>query len=189
MTRKETSHVLAMVNMLWPHSDLGPDAAAVLALWHSFLRDLDAPGVEAAVRDLAAQGREHAPAVGVIVKTAADRATVAPDWDQVRQEILQGIVQYRPAPGPQADPYAAPPPSYWSHPLIAEFIDGAWNEWRLASEADGTFMAQQREAWKALAARAGRDIALRTVGAERASVPGLHRPDYLAGLPSPNGTD
>src|SRR5205085_2815575 len=81
---------------------------------------------------------------------------------------------YRPAG--TGDPYAGPPAGYWSHPLIGRFMVNAWDEWRLSRETDGTFQAQQREAWKALAARAERGVALTAIGAPRRR--GLERPDY-----------
>lgn len=185
MTVGESARVVAAVQLLWPHSNLGGEPSAVVGMWHSFLGEHDYQAVDAAIRELAAQGREHAPPVGVVVKTLAERTAIAPEWDEVRCEVLRAIATYRQPPGPQADPYAAPPANYWSHPLISLFMEGAWNEWRMASESDGTFNAQQREAWKALSARTQRGVALATVGAARQN--GLHRPDYLRGLPSPGG--
>lgn len=184
MTREQTASVVAIVRMLWPHSNLGGNPGEVLGIWHSFLESYEPSEVEAAVRELAAQGREHAPPVGVVVRTVAERATEAPGWDEVRGEILNAIHRYRPRrEDAMRDPYAAPPADYWSHPLVARFMDGAWNEWRMAREDDGTFNAQQREAWKALAARIERGTALNAVGAPRRR--DLARPDYLKGLPTP----
>jgi hypothetical protein len=178
MTREQTAGVVAMIRVLWPHSQLGGDPAAVLGVWHAMLGDLDVNDAEAAVRELAAQGREHAPPAGVVVKTAAERATEAPEWDEARAEILTAVRRYRPSRDEaMRDPYAPPPDSYWSSPLLAQFMDGAWNEWRAAAEGDGTFNAQHREAWKALAARAGRRAALSVVGAPRRR--DLERPENL----------
>lgn len=180
MTREQTSHVLGVVRLLWPHSNLGGNPHDVLGLWHSFLTSYEPAEVEAAVRELAADGREHAPPVGLVVRAVALRTADCPEWDEVRAEILQAIQRYRPATG-EGDPYAAPPADYWTHPLIAAFIGNSWNEWRLSRDGDGTFHAQQREAWKALAARAERGVALASVGAPRKR--GLQRPDYTAALP------
>lgn len=185
MTREQTSHVLGIVRMLWPHSNLGHNPAEVLALWHSLLIDHQAGDVEHAVRELAATGREHAPPVGLIVRTVAERAADCPDWDEARAEILQALRTYRPVG--EGDPYAGPPAGYWSHPILAAFMANGWNEWRLSREGNGTFQAQQREAWKAMAARAERGVALAAVGAPRRR--GLERPDYLAALPAPTTTE
>lgn len=187
MNRDETARVVAAVRLLWPHSNLGGNPADVISMWHSLLGDQLHQHVDAAIRELAAQGREHAPPVGVVVKTLAERTSVAPEWDEVRAEILHAIATYRQPPGIQADPHAPPPDTYWSHPLVARFMEpaGVWKEWRMSREGDGTFAAQQREAWKALAGRAQRGVALAAVGASRQ--PGLTRPDYLRALPSPDG--
>lgn len=185
MTRDQAASIVAVVRMLWPHSNLGGSATEVVGLWHSFLESYDRADVEAAVRELAAQGREHAPPVGVVVKTIAVRDTDIPGWDEVRAEILKAVARYRPSREEAArDPYAAPPAQFWSHPIVAEFMDGAWREWRMAAESDGTFNAQQREAWKALAARVERRSALVGVGAPRRG--DLRKPD-LRVLP-PGGT-
>lgn len=184
MTRDETARTVAAVRLLWPHSNLGGNPVDVISMWHSLLADQQHEHVDAAIRELAAQGREHAPPVGVVVKTLAERTAHAPEWDEVRGEVLRAIATYRPPRGSE-NPYAAPPAEHWSHPLVSVFMDGAWDEWRMASEGDGTFNAQQREAWKALAHRAQRGVALAAVGAPRRR--DLQRPDYLRALPSPDG--
>jgi hypothetical protein len=182
MTREEIAQVLTVIRLLWPHSNLGQNPAKIVGIWHSLLHTADVQQVEAAVREQAASGREHAPPVGVIVKAIAEREQDAPDWDEVEREILRAIVSYRPPQdGKTFNPYAAPPDGYWSHPIVARFMDGVWDEWRLSHEGDRTFMAQQREAYKALRARAERSGGLALVGARRRR--DLDRPDYLAALP------
>lgn len=180
MTREETADVLAVVRLLWPHSNLGRNPAEVVGIWASMLAAADRESVELAVREQAAAGREHAPPVGVIVKAVADREQDVPDWDEAELEIRRAISAYRPPTG-AGSPYAPPPPGYWSHPVIARFMDGAWDEWRMSGEGDRTFLAQQREAYKALRARAERAGGLQLVGAPRRR--DLAKPDYLAGLP------
>ncbi len=187
MTRDETGTVLAVVRLLWPHSNMGGDPAEVVGIWHSLLAAADRDAVEAAVREAAAHGREHAPPVGVIVRMVAEREHDAPDWDEVEVEVLRAVRSYRPPRGEaQRDPYAEPPAEHWSHPTVALFMQGAWNEWRMSVDGDRTFLAQQREAYKALRVRAERAGSLSLVGDPRRRQ--LERPDYLAALPSPQGT-
>jgi hypothetical protein len=182
MTREETAQILTVVRLLWPHSNLGHNPQEVVGIWHSMLATADRESVELAVREQAAAGREHAPPVGVIVKSVADRTEDIPDWDEVEREIRRAISAYRPPRDvARLDPYAAPPADYWSHPAVARFMDGVWDEWRMAREDDRTFLAQQREAYKALRARAERAGSLRLVGAPRRR--DLTKPDYLAALP------
>lgn len=180
MTREQTATVLAVVRLLWPHSNLGGDPQEVVGIWHSMLATADHRAVEAAVRELAAAGREHAPPVGVIVRTLAEREQNLPDWDEVEAEVRRAVRSYRPPRG--ADPYGVPPAEHWSHPAIAQFMDAAWDEWRFSLEGDRTFLAQQREAYKALRARAERTGSLALVGAPRRQQ--LRRPN-LRLLPTP----
>lgn len=187
MNRSETAQVLTVVKMLWPHSTLGGSAVEVLGLWHSFLESYSARDVEAAIRDLAAQGREFAPPVGMVVKTISERTLNIPEWDEVVAEIERGLMRYRREMPPggfssEREMHGAPPPEYWSHPAIAAFITPAWHEWRMCLERDRrTFYAQQRDAYKAMAARDERSTALAGIGAPRRE--GLRRPDYLKALP------
>lgn len=162
--------MLAMVRLLWPHSNLGPNPTAVLGLWHSFLEHISATDVERTVRQLAADGREHAPPIGVVVKAAVDRSDTLPEWDEVRSEILRAVRTYRPPPGELADPYAGPPASFWSHPAVARFMEHSWTEWRMASEDDGTFNAQQRDAYNAMKGRLSRERRNIAVGADTTAV-------------------
>lgn len=178
MTREETATVLAAVRLLWPHSNMGGDPGEVVGAWHAMLRAADRQAVEDAVREQAAAGREHAPPVGVVVRMVAERAHDAPDWDEVEREVLRAVRSYRPRHG---NPYAAPADEYWSHPTVALFMDGAWDEWRMSIDGDRTFLAQQREAYKALRVRAERAGSLSLVGAPRRRQ--LQRPDYLRALP------
>lgn len=182
MTLEQTTRVIAAVRTLWPHSNLGHDTEAVVRMWHSILSDFDARRVDGAIRELAAQGREHAPPVGVVAKTVADRIVDPPDWDEVVAEIEHLKRRYHPAlPGRETPPVAA-----FSHPSVAMFALGAWRELALGPAPGtrdyGTFYAQQREAWKALAGRHQRGVALTAVGAPRRRSQ-LSRPDFQAALP------
>lgn len=182
MTRDETIEILAVVRLLWPHSNLGTNPSEVVGIWHSMLNTADRDSVENAVREQAAAGREHAPPVGVIVKAVAEREGDVPDWDEVEREVRRALVSYRPSrEDARTNPYAPPPAGYWSHPAIARFMEFAWDEWRMSKEGDRTFLAQQREAYKALRARAERAGSLRLVGAPRRR--DLSKPDYLSLLP------
>lgn len=185
MNLTETTRVLAAVRLLWPHSNLGDDPQAVIRMWHSFLSDLDYRRVDSAIRELAAQGREFAPAVGLVVKTVADRIVDSPDFDEVMDEVHRLLKRYHPAyPGREK-----PPAEAFSHPSVAAFARDAWRELALGPAPGtnnyGTFYAQQREAYKALAARHQRGVALAAVGAPRRRSD-LNRPDFLAALPRPS---
>ena len=185
--------MLAVVRMMWPHSNLGDDAVAIVGLWHSLLERFDAGDVEAAVRELAASGREHAPPVGLVVKTLAERATDAPEWDETWSEVHRLIARF--------GSYRVPPEDEFSHPIVAAFARPAWRELCMApapgTGGHGTHEAQQREAYKAMRARLGRDGALVALGAprpgsrrrlealEETAQPrrvGPRRPDYLRAL-------
>jgi hypothetical protein len=190
VTKGEVVDVLSVVRMLWPHLQLGGDPAKrgadVVALWLSFLEGHEAQDVELAVRELAATG-ERFPGLPVLLSMVAQRGAALPEWDEVREEILRAIRSYRP---PREDamvnPYAMPPEDYWSHPVIARFVESVWDEWRMAPDPGvdaargqaGTFFAQQRDAFKALRARAERGVALEAVAAPR----GLRRLDMRASL-------
>jgi hypothetical protein len=117
MTREETARVVAAIQLLWPHSNLGGAPADVVSMWHSFLGEFPHQAVDAAVRELSAQGREHAPPVGVVAKTVATRAVDPPDWDEVWTEIEQLLKRYHPG-FPNRE---TPPAGAFSHPLIAAF--------------------------------------------------------------------
>lgn len=167
MTLQQVGDVIAMVRMLWPHSQLGDDPAAVAAVWHSMLATADAAEVEATVRELAQTGREHAPPVGVIVARLAERLTDAPDWDEAWAEIERLKWRFHPGfPGREV-----PPPERFSHPLVAAFAVPAWKELCLGPAPGtgdfGTFYAQQREAFRATRARAERGAGLAVVRAPR----------------------
>jgi hypothetical protein len=167
MTREETARVVAAIQLLWPHSNLGGAPADVVSMWHSFLGEFPHQAVDAAVRELSAQGREHAPPVGVVAKTVATRAVDPPDWDEVWTEIEQLLKRYHPG-FPNRE---TPPAGAFSHPLIAAFAVPSWRELALGpasgTKDHGTFYAQQREAWKAFAHRSQRSVALGAVGAPR----------------------
>jgi hypothetical protein len=177
MTRTEASRAVAAVRLLWPHSKLGENPASVISMWHSMLGGFPYEDVDAAVRELASQGREFAPPVGTVVKMLTERTTGLPDWDETWAEVEAVKRRYHPAfPGRET-----PPPDRFSHPLIAAFAVPAWRELCLGpapgTKDFGTFYAQQREAWKALAARSERSVALAAVGAPRRRGE-LKRPDY-----------
>jgi hypothetical protein len=186
MTRADTSRTIAIVRMEWPHSNLGPDAQQVVAYWHSILHDFDTAEVEAAVKELIVSGLKFAPTAGDVAKLTVERRSPHPDWDQAWGEIDRLRWRYHPGfPGRET-----PPPERFSHPLIAAFALPAWKELCLGpapgTKDFGTFYAQQREAWKALAARSERGVALAAVGASRRRGE-LERPDWSRALPSGGG--
>lgn len=197
MTREEVALLVGEVRMTWPHSNLGDRIEAVVEHWHlRFFRDVEYADALAAVLELGTSGREHAPPPGVILKASTVRAVDPPEWDEARAEILRAIRTYRaPARNPDGSPrlvasecdlFPAPPPEWWSHPILAAFMAGAWQEWRMAPVDDGTFNAQQRNAYAAMRDRSVRDVGLRAVGASRHG--GLGRIDAAGLLPQGGGS-
>lgn len=170
-TPQEIAAVLAIVKMEWPHSQLGPGGAngAEMArdYWHSVLGAFTAAEVEGAVKEIIAAGRDHAPGPGTVLKVAAARANTVPDWDEVWREIARVRLRYSPAfPGREV-----PPEDAFTHPAIAAFAIPAWKELAHGpapgTKEHGTHYAQQREAYKAIAARAQRATANAAIGAPR----------------------
>jgi hypothetical protein len=166
MTYAEACRLVAVVQAIWPHQRLATETPKV---WHPLLEGFTLADAEASVRELAAEGREWPPPVGVIVKTLADRATEIPEWDEVWHEVHGLIRRY--------GSYRLPPEEAFSHPVVAAFARPAWQELCAAPAAGtnghGTHKAQQREAFKALRARAQRDTGLAAIGAPRRA--GLRR--------------
>jgi hypothetical protein len=71
VTLEEVSQVMAIVRTLWPHSAMGPDPEAAVVTWRTMLADATVAEVADALHKLAADGREHAPPVGVIAHAVA----------------------------------------------------------------------------------------------------------------------
>lgn len=180
MNPEQIGKVLKLVKAAWPHSTLG-DPADSTRVWRALLEKFTPEQIADALKELAASGREHAPPAGVVLRTIVDRATAAPDFDEVHLEIVAAITgprRYRPPRDVAAtDPYAAPPAEHWSHPTVAAFAEHVWNEWRMAPDsgcgdpgvasAARTFYAQQRDAYRALRTRVSRDASLAVIGAPR----------------------
>jgi hypothetical protein len=162
VTLEDTKRILAVVRMLWPHSNLGHPGEAT-RVWHMMLERLDTADVEAAVKALATAGREHAPPVGVIVQAVCEHVTDAPDWDTAWRDIDRLIRRHGSYRVPAADAFC--------HPLVAAFAVPAWKELCAGpapgTREHGTHYAQQREAYRAMRARAQRGVALEAVGAGR----------------------
>lgn len=164
MTRGEVVQTMAVVRQSWPHSDIDRgDPAAALELWFAVLRGVEFMEAEAAIYELLASGREHAPPVGVIVKTVARRRDASPDWDEAWAEAQRMIRRRGMYDPPAADDF--------SHPMIGAFAVRAWSELCLGpaegTNGFGTHYAQQREAYAAMRGRAQRDASLGLVGAPR----------------------
>lgn len=193
LSAADTADMLTMVRGLWPHSNIdNGNPVYTTQLWHKMLTGCERLEVEAAIMDLAASS-PHAPPVGMILKAVTERRNAAPDFDEVKLEILTAIRKghRRSADIASHNPYACPPPKYWSHPLVAQFAESVWDEWRMAPDPDcaegslasvaRTFHAQQRDAYTALRARNQRAGALDLVGAPRGG--GLQKPDFVGVLP------
>lgn len=155
MTASEVTKLVAVVNLLWPHSRIGDDLQGTVAVWQEMLGDQSYSDAEKAIQGIAASGRNQAPPVGVVLATIIDRSTRLPDWDQVETEVLRMIRSYRPKRDrAMRDPYAQPLPEDWSHPVIAEYMTSdKWREWREGKPGDRTLVAQLRESYKATAER------------------------------------
>jgi hypothetical protein len=179
MTYAEVCRLVAVVQALWPHQRLALETPKV---WFSLLEGFTLEDAEAGVRELAAEGREWPPPVGVIVKTLADRSTEIPEWDQAWHKIGCLIRRY--------GSYRLPPDEAFSHPVIAAFARPAWQELCTApapgTNGHGTHKAQQREAYNAMRTRAHRDTGLLAIGAPRSA--GLRRlSPGAAGILPPEG--
>lgn len=164
MTAEQVAAVLTVVRMEWPHSSLGGGTASeIVSYWHRILGAYEPDVVEDAVKELIASGREHAPGPGLVAKTAAARLVDSPDWDEAWREVLRVMARL--------GSYVTPGPSDFSHEAIAAFAIPAWAELCSGPAAGtngyGTHHAQQREAYRAIAARAQRDTALSALGAPR----------------------
>lgn len=168
MKPDDTAGVLEVVGLLWPHSHLGADPTKVLALWASMLADFTPAEVEGAVRELAAAGREHAPPVGVVVATCAERATGVPPWD-VAWPALEA--KARECVTPKG--YRIPAVAEFEHSHVGDFARTHWRDIcpLPAESAMETLRAQLRDAYRAAAGRVARDRALEAVGAPRSSGP------------------
>jgi hypothetical protein len=160
VTLDETRRLAAMVQALWPHSAMLPSTPDV---WHHFTGSFGFDEAEGALRDLLAEGREHAPPVGAIVRRCAEREVCAPDWDEAWREALRLM--------PRVPTTAVPTERDFSHPAVAAWAVPAWAELRFGPAEGtggfGTHYAQQREAYRAVAAREQRSRALGMVGAPR----------------------
>lgn len=176
MTAAEAHKVLALLRVRWPLADLPPETPA---LWEQDLSAVPVEAVEAAIREFAISGREFPPTSGMVAAKLIERADQLPDHDEMRAEafrlLRRGFSHDRP-----------PRPDDYSHPVLATFFAAngslAWREFCLASEGDGTFAAQQRDAYKALCVRVHRDRSLGVIGAPRPSRRGLQRPDFAGAL-------
>lgn len=151
----------------WPHSNLGANLSDTIDHWHSVLSGIDNDTAQCALLELVVSGREHAPSAGAVARQAADRETDVPDWDEAWRECAHLLKRWSPAyPGREV-----PPAEAFSHPAVAAFAIPAWRELALGpapgTRDHGTFYAQQREAYKAISARASRGAALQLVGAPR----------------------
>lgn len=198
MTVEEVAGVLGVIRMAWPHSKMSSGeetAEQIVTFWHTLLEPLDAAAVQAAVKEMVASGRQHAPLVGDVVAVVTAREMTVPEWDEAWAEVLRAIRYYRPPRGTivadEAGVFPAPPADYFSHPAVAAFAIPAWNELRRGAAPGtkdyGTHHAQQREAYRAMAARVQRDAGLAVVGASRPSRGELTRFDPAKALPPATG--
>lgn len=98
MILSEWLEVAAGIRDTWPHSPL-PDST--LQTWGEELSDLPVEHVAAAVRALAADGREHAPHYGIIRRKVTELTLDPPDWASVLHEI--GRIARKPVTIAEAD--------------------------------------------------------------------------------------
>jgi hypothetical protein len=156
MTREEVGALLVGVRIVWPHSHLGSPPDRVVSTWQTFLATYDAGEVRDAVSELALSGRDHAPGPGLVARTAAERRSDAPDFDEAWREVGE-LVRRRGLSRP-------PLPRHFSHPAVAAFAIPAWRELcqgpAEGTSGYGTHYAQQREAYRALRVRGERAHAL-----------------------------
>jgi len=156
MTRDDVKKVMAAVQILWPHSPLYPNGHASLAVdvWLTMLNDLDADATLACVQSLAADGREHAPAVGLIrsrtVETVA-RLTGGdvPSIGQAVEEVMREISR--------VGRYGSP---CFSHPAISTAVtQQTWSALCNSTNMDVT-LAMFRRIYETHATRSQREMSL-----------------------------
>jgi hypothetical protein len=190
VNRAEAVDVLEVVVAVWPRVEQTHNAPDV---WATIFGAVPADAVLEAVKDFISAGSAFPPSASEVLKLVADRETDVPEWDEALAEIERALERYRPplrgrVVTSERELYAGPPDDYWSHPVLGIFMQGnVWHEWRAVRERDRrTFLAQQREAYKALRGRASRDLGLLLVSAPRRSTltgGGLRRLDVAALLP------
>lgn len=189
MERSEAGKVLALILAVWPRVDQPDNAPDV---WAGIFVNVEFGDVMAAVQEYIAAGSAFPPSASEVLALVTERATDVPEWDEALAEIEMALKRYRLPRGTvvssERELHAGPPDDYWTHPALAIFMQGnVWFEWKMSPERDRrTFLAQQREAYKALRARASRDMGLLLVSAPRRSTltgGGLRRLDVAALLP------
>lgn len=155
MTEKDAASIVKLIDANWPHQRMRPET---FALFFDLLGDRDAQAVQGVVRAFIVDGREFPPTPGMILKRLADTVEPELEWDEAQAEILAMIIRF--------GSYRQPPASEWSHPLLARFMamGARWREWCLSEEGDRTFRAQERNAFHAMTARAGRERTLLLAG-------------------------
>lgn len=128
MTIAEAAKLLAIRQVLWPHTALaeGDMAMVEVETWAMMLGDLDSATVLAAMRSK--QADAFAPTIGQLVEAIHPTPTYADALDEFRQMLHAGygMNRWRDAP--------------WSHPLIASFAERHFVEWCMSP--DGTFDGQ-----------------------------------------------
>jgi len=169
MSDVDAAKVLELVQTLWRHADLGVPKVAI-PLWASMLRGVSFEEAEDAVRQLS--DRDHAPGVGLIARTVAQRRSGVPSWEEAWQRIQELAAAAHTPRG-----YRIPTAEEFGHPVVAEF---ARERWRVicpgpspSSSSYTSWYAQLRDAYRVRAERGQRDERLRIVGAapERGVLP------------------
>ncbi|MGH6644017.1 MAG: replicative helicase loader/inhibitor [Bradyrhizobium sp.] len=191
MTRDECLVIFTKCAAWWPHRPL-PQIA--VDGWLDLLSDVPAHLVDEAVKGFAAAGKAFPPAPGEILNVFTRKAD---DWGDVLGEIREKTRQMnrdkRFTGSPVGVVWQTPAVDEWSDRNIAELIRksggiGTWMQkagahiWSHA-EDDTTFLAQQREIWKGMKARADRQGQLEAAGAtELLQIESTDRPQSIGEL-------
>ena len=149
MTRDEFAQLQRLQLVLWPHARQQASTdhlEIVYELWSS----LDAREVQAALKALAADGREFAPPPGVIVQKVAHRQEPAVGFDEVWAvfERANRIGAFHEIPHPAArDKLAA-----GTSPDVLAFVERNYRDYAMSGGPDGdpvgVIRAQLRQLWE-----------------------------------------
>lgn len=158
MTPSEIVEFTRVVKLLWPHwrdPSSRDEIRALVTIWRPLLDDVPPDIAVAVVQQLAADGREHPPPVGVIRDRAIDMAAAArgdivPDPDQAWAEVQEAI---------RAGGYQQPP-DHWSHPVVTSTVRTiTWSQLCLSTNQETTrahFLHSYRDAKARYHAERGR---------------------------------
>lgn len=173
MTEAQYKVLLAEMLGHWPRH---PISEVSKAAWWELLKGEEFEDAVKALRAIAVDGKEFPPNGGQILRQIVDGRDVMPDWDivvgAIRNKLRELNRDGRYTNGPLGVVWHTPLADEWPVPEVFELVErsggiGAWakslGSWMPNGVDDTTFLAQQREIWRAMRSRAiehGRQKAL-----------------------------